>query len=141
MPKLTIWFIRSAVACLITSLMIGVALALGTVFQLPPIFSTLRPTFFHLFMFGWVTQLIFGVAFWLFPKFSKTQPRGNEVLWWITFWGLNIGLLLRVISEPLYVLNSWIDWGWSLAFSAILQWIAVICFVYNAWQRVKGKGH
>ena len=105
MPKLTIWFIRSAVACLITSLMIGVALALGTVFQLPPIFSTLRPTFFHLFMFGWGTQLIFGVAFWLFPKFSKTQPRGNEVLWWITFWGLNIGLLLRVISEPLYVLK------------------------------------
>ena len=81
MPKLTIWFIRSAVSCLITSLMIGVALALSTVFQLPPIFSTLRPTFFHLFMFGWVTQLIFGVAFWLFPKFSKTQPRGNEVLW------------------------------------------------------------
>jgi hypothetical protein len=34
------------------------------------------PVYLHLFMIGWVTQMIFGVAYWMFPRVSKENPRG-----------------------------------------------------------------
>jgi hypothetical protein len=59
----------------------------------------LAPVYLHLFMVGWVSLLIFGVVFWMFPKFSREKPRGSEVLAWGTYIFINVGLILRVIGE------------------------------------------
>jgi hypothetical protein len=99
----------------------------------------LTPIYFHLLMVGWVTQLIFGVALWMFPKFSAAQPRGNERLGWATFWLLNVGLLLRVIGEPLVVLQPETAAGLLVALSAVLQWLAGMGFVLNTWPRVRER--
>ena len=56
---------------------------------------------------------------------------------WATFGLLNAGLILRVIGEPLGALRSEAIWGWMLALSALLQWLAGLLFVFNAWARVK----
>jgi heme/copper-type cytochrome/quinol oxidase subunit 1 len=109
------------------------ALDLGI--ALPP----LAPIYFHAFLVGWVTQLIFGVAYWMFPKHSKEQPRGSEPLAWATFWLLNLGLLLRVAIEPLHSQSPdrWL--GWLLALSALMQWLAGMSFIVNTWPRVKER--
>ncbi|MBZ0304883.1 MAG: hypothetical protein K8I82_02325, partial [Anaerolineae bacterium] len=83
------------------------------------------------------TQLIFGVALWMFPKYSKEKPRGSENLAWTTYLFLNVGLLLRLIGEPLTALNY--QTGWMLAVSAVLQLIAGWVFVINTWGRVKER--
>ena len=62
----------------------------------------LVPVYFHLLMVGWVTQLIFGVAFWMFPRYSKEKPRGREGLAWAMYASLNAGLLLRGLAEPMH---------------------------------------
>jgi len=139
MPPLTRWFVRTSLAYLVAALLVGLGLMLGPLVSLPPVFAALQPVYFHLLMVGWVTQLIFGVVFWMFPKQSNQQPRGSEGLGWATYALLNAGLLLRAIGEPLVAAQAWSGAGWLLAASAALQLAAGWAFVANTWGRVKER--
>lgn len=139
MPILTRWFLKSSLLFFILAVLLGVLLAARGPLNLPAAVSAFGPVYFHLLMVGWVAQLIFGVVFWMFPKLSKEQPRGSERLGWLVFWLLNLGLVLRVLAEPAQVLAPAPLWGWALAVSALLQWLAGIGFVINTWGRVKER--
>ena len=139
MPPLSRWFVRTALAYFVAALLVGVGLMLRLVIGLPPAIAALQPVYFHFLMVGWVTQLIFGVVFWMFPKYSAEQPRGNERLGWATYWLLNVGLLLRAVSEPLVAVQPAGGTGWLLAASAVLQLLAGWAFVVNTWARVKER--
>jgi cbb3-type cytochrome oxidase subunit 1 len=138
MPPLTRWFLKTALIYLVVALLAGALLAARNVWLLPPLITAFTPVYFHLFMVGWVTQLIFGVVFWMFPKYSKEKPRGSEPLGWATYLLLNAGLLLRAAGEPLNALQPGVFWGWLLVVSATWQWLAGLCFVANTWGRVQG---
>lgn len=139
MPPLTRWFIKSALVFFVAALLIELGSALNSLVPLSPVLRVLGPVYFHLFLVGWVSQLIFGIVFWMFPKASLERPRGSEALGWVTFWLINLGLLLRLIGEPYQALQPTAGMGWLLAASALLQWIAGIAFVVNTWARVKEK--
>lgn len=139
MPTLTRWFVRFSLIYLLAALFIGLLLVAGPAINLLSNISSLSPVYFHLFMVGWLSQLIFGVVYWMFPKLSLEKPRGDERLGWITLVLLNLGLILRAFCEPLISMSSSPIWGIGLAISALLQWVAGICFVINSWGRVKEK--
>lgn len=139
MPKLTRWFVKSSLVFFVLALLTGLLVAARGPFSLPAEISSISPVYFHLFMVGWVAQLIFGVVYWMFPKQSSEKPRGSEALGWATFWFINIGLVLRLISEPLNTLYPLAGFGWLLAISAVLQWLAGLAFVTNTWSRVKER--
>ena len=138
MPTLTRWFLKTALFWLVVALVVGAILAAGAIWPLPPFFRGLGPVYFHLFMVGWVTQLIFGVIYWLFPRYSKVLPRGHRWLGWTTYVLINGGLVLRALGEPMNALQPGRIWGWLLALSALLQWLAGFCFVINTWPRIHG---
>jgi hypothetical protein len=75
----------------------------------------------------------------MFPKYSRERPRASEPLTWVTLVLLNIGLMTRAVSEPLQALQPGSGWGWALAVSAVLQWLAGMAFVANTWVRVKER--
>lgn len=77
-------------------------------------------------MAGWVTQMIFGVTYWMFPILSRAKMRGDERPWRATFVLLNAGLLLRVAGK-------------LLVLSALFQWLAALLFLFITWPRVRGK--
>ena len=137
MPTLTRWFIKSALLYFVAALVIAVLLALQAPLRLPPAMGSLMPVYFHLFMVGWIAQFIFGVIYWMFPRFSKEKPRGSEGLAWATYGLINVGLILRAIGEPVSALQPQAGFGWLLALSAILQWLGGMVFVFNTWGRVK----
>jgi hypothetical protein len=139
MPYFSRLAIRTSLGYLVAALVVGLLLAAAPLQWLPAGLAALNPVYFHLFMVGWVTQLIIGVAYWMFPKFSRAQPRGSEVLAWLTYLGLNAGLLLRGVAEPALALTGGQAWGWALAASALLQWLGGVAFVANTWPRVKEK--
>lgn len=139
MPPLTRWHIKSAFVYLAVAMLLGVALALGAIVQLPGWMFFMSPVFFHLIMVGWVTQMIIGVIFWMFPIVTRARPRGNEQLGWATYILLNGGLILRALCEPLNGVNPQGVWGWGLVVSAVAQWLAAVFFVYNSWPRVKER--
>lgn len=139
MPPLTRWFIKAAMVSLIAALLVRAAIAALPWWDFHTGAAALAPVFLHLFMWGWVTQLIFGVAYWMFPKLSKESPHGHEGMWQATFWLFNIGLVLRVIGEPLHLLRPEALWAWLTALSALMQWFAGMAFVVNTWGRVKER--
>jgi cbb3-type cytochrome oxidase subunit 1 len=139
MPPLSRWFVRTALVYFVAALITGVALVLRPVLNLPPEVAALQPVYFHLLMVGWVSQLIFGVVYWMFPKYTLEKPRGSERLGWATFWLLNAGLVLRVVGEPLVAFRPGSAAGWLVAASAILQMLAGWAFVANTWGRVKER--
>jgi hypothetical protein len=139
MPVVTRWYIKSALIYLITALLLALILALPPSVAVPSFLRTMTPAYFHLFLVGWVTQMIFGVIYWMFPIITRAQPRGNERLAVAGYILLNVGLLLRVVGEPLVRAAPTGGTGWLLAVSAVLQWLAAVLFVILAWPRVKDR--
>jgi hypothetical protein len=133
MPPLTRWFLKAALVYLILALCTGILLAM------PNPISGVFPVYFHLLTFGWLTQLIFGIAVWMFPKFTPAKPRGHEWLGWSTFILLNTGLLLRMIFEPLHANVASPLSSAMLITAALLQWLSGVAFVANTWKRVREK--
>ena len=113
--------------CLLLGLVAG---ALATV---SPGMAAIRPTWIHLITVGWLTQLIFGVASWMFPR--PRMEVNTDALGWFGFWSLKAGLLLRVIGEPLRVFTG--QGGVLLVVSAVLQLGAVASLVLTLWPRVR----
>jgi hypothetical protein len=139
MPPLTRWFLKSALIYLVTSLLVGVALAARSVLGLPEAIATLTPVYVHLFMVGFVAQMIFGVGFWMFPRYSKDAPRGSERLALLTYVALNAGLIGRVVAEPMLTLWPGAVWTAILILSAGLQWLGALAFTVNTWARIKER--
>jgi heme/copper-type cytochrome/quinol oxidase subunit 1 len=139
MPTLTRWFIKTALVYFVAALLTGLAVAARPVIGLPDQLASLTPVYFHLMMVGWVTQLIFGVVHWMFPKYAAALPRGHERLGWATYLLLNMGLLLRAFGEPLVAFQPRAGFGWVLAVSATLQLLAGWAFIANTWPRVKER--
>ncbi len=135
MPSLTRWFVRTSLLYLVLASLMGILIAA----RLPIVPTGLTPVYLHLFIVGWLTQLIFGVMHWMFPKDTNDKPRGDEGLVWAVFVMLNVGLVLRAVAEPLNARDDSQFWGTALALSALLQWLAGLGFVVNSWRRVKGR--
>ncbi len=141
MPSITRWFIKTSFIYFILALIAGVVLAIQAIRPFNPPSADLFPSYFHLLAEGWITMLIIGVALWMFPKFTLEKPRGNENLSWACYFLLNIGLLMRIISEPANAVAGQPAsiWAILLVLAAALQWLGGMAFVMNAWSRVKVK--
>lgn len=134
MPTITRWLVKTSLVMLVAGLAVGFYLHLHQVST-----AGLFPLYLHLLTFGWLTQLVIGIALWMLPKYTLEQPRGNERLNWLIYLCLNSGLVLRALFEPLpmSVLAPWR--GIGLVAAAVLQWMAGLLFILQAWPRVKGR--
>jgi len=133
------FFVRTALLWLLAAFFVFALLLVNQGFDIDGRIAALQPVAYHLLMAGWATQLIAGVALWMFPPFSKEKPRGNEALGWVTYFALNIGLALRVMGEPLNTISPNPFFAIMLALSAVLQVAAIWCLVFALWPRVKGR--
>jgi len=95
-----------------------------------------HPAVFHVLTVGWLTQLIFGVAYWLFPRYSKASPYGRHQLVGAAWALINAGLLIRIPAEPRAHEGVW---GALLLASSLLQATASLLFVVYFWTRVKTR--
>ena len=132
-------YIKTAFVQLLISLFMGALLLINAGLRWQSGLNVLLPVYYHLLMVGWATQLIGGVALWMFPVHSRERPRGDERLGWIAYGALNGGLLIRAIAEPIHTLEP-CDWSaWGLVGAALLQVCAVWILVVTLWSRVKGR--
>lgn len=113
----------------------------------------LRASHIQCLVVGWLTQLIIGVAWWLFPPLAiglradaplpvrrGQAQRGSEPLFWAAFACLNAGILLRAFFEPLH---SWTRVGLFnvlAGVSGLFLLLAAVLFVANLWGRVRELG-
>lgn len=139
MPLLTRVWIKSALVYFILALLLGLLLALDSAGVVALSIQGLFPSYIHFITIGWITQLIMGVVFWMFPKYTQQKPRRSDWAGWVSFSTLNLGLVLRLIGEPMYATLHTIWAGWLMAIAALLLLTGGIAFVVNTWGRVKEK--
>lgn len=138
MPPLTRWFIKTALVYLVLSLILGVLVVAGPVLQLLQPLAGLSSLHVQLLMIGWITQLIFGVANWMFPIFTRDEPRRNPNLGWLAYALINAGLIVQVGSDLVRALGIFPLPPWTAGVAVLLLFLAALAFVVNIWYRIKG---
>jgi hypothetical protein len=139
MPTLSRWFIKTALLYFVVALTIGAAMYSEAITTRLPVLVVIWPVYLHLLMVGWITGLIIGVAYWLFPRPDRSRPVPSVRLGWASYALLNTGLLLRVVAEPAAALNGLTPLRWLLPLSGLLQLGAACAFVALIWPRVKER--
>lgn len=145
MPLVTRCFLKTAMFYFVASFCLGgyLLIAVGLQHSVPLV---LQPVYWHMLLVGWLMQLIFGVAYWMFPPLARkprsthSPPRRRTAMMWFTYAALNTGLLLRVIIEPWHGVRPQPGLGWLLVCSALLQVAAGWTFVLAIWPRIRGRG-
>jgi hypothetical protein len=78
MPTITRTLIKTALGYVLIGMLLSLLGFIHLAWPRHPLLAYLQPTALHLIVVGWLTQLIFGVALWMFPPWSKAQPRGPD---------------------------------------------------------------
>ncbi|MEZ4585398.1 MAG: hypothetical protein R2909_03235 [Gemmatimonadales bacterium] len=135
MPLVSRAFVLTGLLYLVAAMALGVSLGSGGlgVAQV----SIPYPVYVHLLAVGWLTQLIFGVAYWMFPGRPRKPSAVERVTVWSVYLSLNAGLLLRSVAEPM--LGRAGPWPVLLAIAALAQLLAVLLFVAHLWPRVAAR--
>ncbi len=153
MPPASRAFVKASIVCLCLGAILGALLFFNRLVPLGPRVAALRVSHIQLLLVGWLTQLILGVAWWLFPPLKTgllsgdparvrrgQAQRGSEPLFWVTFVCLNAAVLLRSLFEPLFIWTQIPQFSMLVGLSGILLLVAAGAFVVNLWDRVRALG-
>jgi len=132
MPRLTVWYVRSALTYLALGFTVGMLMLANKGVPYYPGVWRLLPTHMEFLLMGWTAQLAFGVAFWILPRF-RTE-RGNVRLAWAAWALLNAGVLLVGVG-PLLGFG-----GVSTLLGRLAEAGASLAFAIHAWPRIKPPG-
>lgn len=140
MPHLARNMVKAAFIYFIAAFLLGALMMLDRWLTFSRWLRVLYLSQLHLLVVGWITQLALGVAYWMFPRLQKDRgprPRGSEALAWFVLICLNIGLLLRFIFEPFYLMGPRPWMAALLAFSGVAQAAAAVAFGLLIWARIR----
>jgi cbb3-type cytochrome oxidase subunit 1 len=132
-PRQSVWFVKTSLIYLAFGFTFGGLMLANKGVFISPFLFTLLPAHMEFLLMGWLVQLAMGVVFWIAPRFSGMNPRGNVPLIIAAFWLLNLGIGL--VSLQPYLLVDWL----TLA-GRSMEVTAVICFGFGTWKRIKPHG-
>jgi len=134
MPRIARIFVKTGMLYFLAALLVGVAL------EIPFLnFPVLLPLFWHMLMVGWITQIIFGVSLWMFPGRVREEGFKAQKLGWLTYTFLNVGLVLRIVAEPVLSYSHATIWNILIFISASFQVVAAVTYVIEMWPRIQSK--
>jgi hypothetical protein len=134
MPRIARTFIKTGLIYFLCALL----LALGYEFDSVR-FPGMTPLFWHLLMVGWITQIIFGVSMWMFPGRTREEGFVAQKWAWSTYLLLNLGLVFRIIAEPMISYSTGMIWDILIVVSAGSQVAAAVCYTIELWPRIQSK--
>jgi len=134
MPLISRTFVKAGMLFFALSLIAGLLMEIEAA-----AFPGLMPLFWHMLMVGWITQIIFGVSIWMFPGRNREEGFKAQKWGWLTIIFLNLGLLLRMVSEPAVVTSTAELWKVLLVVSALLQLLAGGTYLIEMWPRIQSK--
>lgn len=131
MPKLSVFFIRAALLYLLAGFTLGALLLIQKGLPFAAEIWLLRPLHIEVVIFGWILQLVMGVAFWMMPRFAEAPFRGDERPAWLALICLNLGIWLNLISFLVY------DAARLGLAGRVLEVLAIVLFARHLWPRIK----
>jgi len=125
-------FVRSSLAWLGIGVLIGLAMALW-----PAQALAYRPAHAHANLLGFVSMMIYGVAYHVIPRFTG-NPLHSRRLAGVHLWVANLGLALLV--------TGWIGRTFAaaagnaaVAAGALTSTAGAFLFIYNLWRTLDAK--
>ena len=124
MSKTTIGFVYAGMMYFL------VGVTLGVLFYIVPETRRLQTIHVHVNLVGFVTFLIFGIAYHILPRF-RGRPLHSEGLAWVQFWMANVGLAGLLIVNGLrgYEVVGNVT-SLQISFGALLA-LSFYLFAYN----------
>lgn len=126
------YFIKSALICLGLGVVMGIWLALA------PGAIIYRPAHVHLNLLGFVSMIIFGVAYHVIPRFTG-HPLHSRAIAGVHWWTSNLGLGI-LIAGFFLALHQPAMSRVLLGLGSLLAATGAFLFIYNLWRTLDGSG-
>lgn len=123
-------FIRASLVWL------GIGVLLGLAMALDPRALLWMPAHMHANLLGFVSMMIFGVAYHVIPRFSGA-PLHRHVLARVHLWVGNGGLALLVAGWLARTALPTIG-PWGVRLGGTLAALGAFLFIYNIWRTMDG---
>ncbi|MDZ7289447.1 MAG: hypothetical protein ONB44_21925 [candidate division KSB1 bacterium] len=140
MPQTVRWFIRTSAIYLVLTFLAG-AIFLYYNWLFGPLPRPWVVIHLHAGLVGWLVNIVIGVGLWMFPlnkeAFPESGGRYTLLLARLCYFGLNLGLPVRLISELIFSYTHNRLLGALMVLSGIPQFVAVAIFLYIVWKRVR----
>jgi len=135
MNKLAKLFVKTSLIYLALSTILGLLITIG------PGYSFMHS---HFALIGWVSFMIFGLAYESIPRFSSKPLYSRKLGMW-QFWLANIGLIGLSLSYPVMRMYMLKGKDTSDAFLAVIifgliEAISCFIFIYNIWKSMDNQG-
>lgn len=101
MPRLSVWFARTALVHLVAGFTLGALLLSHKGVPLHPALWQLLPAHIELLLLGWTLNLVLGVAYWILPRYKTGPRRGSEGPVWLAYGLLNGGIAAVCLAPAL----------------------------------------
>lgn len=124
------WFVRSFLKASLVWFSVAVAVALAM--AVLPTLTVYRVAHMHVALLGFVTQMIYGVALHVIPRFFG-QPLLHRRMAELQFWAAQAGLALLVAGFVSRV-NGWPAASALIAIGGVASAVGAGCFVINLWR-------
>jgi hypothetical protein len=139
MPFVPRLFLKTGIVYLALTFLLGAALlSLEAVGRPVPFIVGIEHG--HMAFVGWLVNTVIGVALWLLPAnraaFPETQGRYPETPARLAFFSLNVGLIARLIGEPLQLDHATAVGTVVLITAAALQLAGIVIVAWIVWRRV-----
>jgi len=93
----------------------------------------------HLLLVGFLLMMVFGVAYWMFPRSARGQPIGpHPTMIAVTYVLLTAGTLLRAATEFLDLWLAAPAWGYARLAAATAQAAGIVVGIVALWGRIRG---
>lgn len=123
MSRLTILFIKSSLIYFAIAVLVGLDITF-----MPGHLGSMMPVHAHLMLLGWITMMIYGVAYHILPRFSAS-PLYSDKMANVQFYLAHIGLIGMAVS---FAMRSYVNaGGMLLILFSIIEAISIILFVFN----------
>jgi cbb3-type cytochrome oxidase subunit 1 len=134
MNKLAKLFVKTSLVYLALSTILGVLITIG------PGYSFMHS---HFALIGWVSFMVFGLAYESIPRFSSKPLYSRKLGMW-QFWLANIGLIGLSLSYPvmkMYMLKekNYYDAMIAVIIFGLIEVISCFIFIYNIWKSMDNQ--
>lgn len=130
------WFVKRFLQSALVWLGLGVSA--GVAIAVHPQWIVYRPAHVHMSLLGFVTMMIFGVAYHVVPRFFG-HPLRYRALPGVHWWLSNVGLLLMVVG---FILAPHMGTRSIpvLGTGGVLSALGAFAFIVNIWRTIDGPG-
>jgi cbb3-type cytochrome oxidase subunit 1 len=128
------WFVTAFLKASLAWLALGVTL--GVAMAIHPPWTVYRLAHVHMVLLGFVTMMIYGVAYHVIPRFAGSPLRSRRVAL-VHWWMANIGLAGMASGF------AWRVWHptsgtWLLSAGGTLSAVGAYLFVWQIWATLDG---